>query len=93
MGKAVRDTSPTTTITMERTEAKMGRSMKNRELTGGFLFWLGRPAVWGTPQDWIAGTGFTGIPGPILWSPSTMTRSPARSPSWTTHWLPCHAVA
>src|SRR5439155_14804743 len=40
-----------------------------------------------------AGTGFTGAPGAILWRPSTTTRSPARSPSSMSHWLPCQLVA
>ena len=45
MGKALSDTNPMTTITMERTAAKIGRSMKNRELTGRFAPFLRRPVV------------------------------------------------
>jgi hypothetical protein len=36
---------------MDKTAAKMGRSIKNREFTGRFLAWLDLPAAWEMLQD------------------------------------------
>ena len=74
-GSARIATSPAITMTIEMTDAKTGRSMKNFEITARPFFAADAALVASTAGGYI-GTGLTGAPGRTLITPSTMTRSP-----------------
>ena len=77
------DARPARMMKIDRTAAKIGRSMKKREN-------ISSPAASGPasrPSSGPAGLRaffsaiFTGAPGPIFITPSTITRSPPSGPS------------
>src|SRR5512133_648804 len=91
IGNCVMATPPITMMKRAITQAKIGRSMKNRAMgrapydfaaeaeaaaEAGALAAAGAGAVPGAGAG-CQGTGFTGAPGRSFWKPSTITWSPA----------------
>ena len=81
-GSVMRARLPASIRMMAMTQAKMGRSMKNLESM----------AYWGPPRlrrpRAVTSVGATAAPGMTFCRPLTMTRSPALSPSVTSHLSP-----
>src|SRR4051794_25797787 len=101
-GRLVIAVVPSTRMNNAITHANTGRSMKNLDMvephpSQGFegadaeaVGDAGAEAAMaaGAPGG-VQGTGLTGAPGRIFWKPSTITISPAFSPSRITHWPAC----
>src|SRR3990167_6432324 len=98
IGNLVMDTAPKTRMNRAITHAKMGRSMKKRDMLAPLYFdAAAEAAAVGTgaaPMPACAlgcchGTALTGALGFIIfWKPSTMTCSPVLRPPSTTQSLP-----
>src|SRR5450756_1127390 len=95
IGSCVVATPPITSMNSASTHAKTGRSMKNWAMKGAPYLPAAAGAVLGaaapppplpeTAATGCHGTAFTGAPGCSFWKPSTITCSPAFSPSSTIH--------
>src|SRR5262244_2759986 len=89
MGSVRMASAPASMTTMANTQANIGRSMKKLTMAGTYSAAVGdvTPAC-RTVFSLVGGlysSGTTLVPGFADWIPSTMTRSPAMSPEFTTH--------
>src|SRR4029077_10789933 len=82
IGRLIIAPSPAITMTRERTIAKIGRWIQNREIKAAFYFFSNLTA---------GSTTLSFAPGLILMPPSTTTISPPCNPSLTNQSSPCQS--
>ena len=81
---------PSESMTMEITDAKIGRLIKNLDILIAYPFAAGLAA--GSAPGTAGGCGATGAPGRSFIRLSTITLSPAFKPPVTTQSLPRHSA-
>src|SRR5262249_52326538 len=89
MGRVLMASAPASMTTMASTQAKIGRSMKKLTMARAYSAADGGVAPACRTVFSVGGglysSATTLVPGFADWIPSTMTRSPAFSPAFTTH--------